>query len=158
MRNCSVIAYLQSFWMNGTATNLKLTKKKKKKNYKCNLVTHKGTNNHPHLQIIFFLYTRTKSRPTALELNEQQWSFYRVPSVKIQYSKRVLQQTEWKSNCMQTHLVTIYIITFIFNRIHIRNIQLSFWNTKWCIQSKTKETSKSLVIKGGRKKKPVLLS
>lgn len=58
---------------------------------------------------------------------------------------------------MQNRIITIHIyiylfITFILNRIHINNIQLSFWSTKLCIQSKTKETSKSVTIKAGRKK------
>lgn len=104
-----------------------------------------------------FLYTRTKWRPIAL-IYLIYWTdssgvlIYGVPSVKIQYSKRVLQQTKCKLNCMQNHMITRHIyITFILNRIYINNIQLSFWSTKLCIQSKTKETSKSVTIKAGRK-------
>lgn len=153
MRNCSIIAYLQSFLMN-VGRKINFTQNK------CYLYTHKTTHriNTPMFKQNIFLYTRTKWRPIAL-IYLIYWTdssgvlIYRVPSVKIQYSKRVLQQTKCKLNCMQNHMITRHIyITFILNRIYINNIQLSFWRTKLCIQSKTKETSKSVTIKAGRKK------
>lgn len=127
---------------------------------KCRLFTHKTTNRiiTPIFKQNIFLYTRTKWRSKALIYliyltDSSGVLIYRVPSVvKIQYRKRVLQQTKCKLNCMQNHVITIHIYHFILNRIHINNIQLSFWNTKLCIQSRTKETPKSVTIKAGRRK------
>lgn len=66
---------------------------------------------------------KTYSTNISYLFNRQQWSFgvQRVPSVKLQYSKRVLRQTKGKLNRLQItiHLYTTYILNRIISTTFI---------------------------------------
>lgn len=100
---------------------------------------------------------KTYSTNISYLFNRQQWSF----DLQSSQCQDTVQLEGATTNQMQIKLYAesydnkyIYI-TFILNRININNIQLSFWNTKLCIQSKMKKISTSVTIKAWRRKKKI---
>lgn len=103
---------------------------------------------------------KTYSTNISYLFNRQQWSF----DLQSSQCQDTVQLEGATTNQMQIKLYAesydnkyIYI-TFILNRININNIQLSFWNTKLCIQSKMKKISTSVTIKAWRRKKKSVTS
>lgn len=100
---------------------------------------------------------KTYSTNISYLLNRQQWSF----DLQSSQCQDTVQLEGATTNQMQIKLYAesydnkyIYI-TFILNRININNIQLSFWNTKLCIQSKMKKNFHVCDHKSMKKKKKI---
>lgn len=95
---------------------------------------------------------KTYSTNISYLFNRQQWSF----DLQSSQCQDTVQQEGATTNQMQIKLYAesydnnTYISLLLY-RININNIQLSFWNTKLCIQSKMKEIFKVCDGKAWRK-------
>lgn len=95
---------------------------------------------------------KTYSTNISYLFNRQQWSF----DLQNSQCQDTVQQEGATTNQMQIKLYAesydnnTYISLLLY-RININNIQLSFWNTKLCIQSKMKEIFKVCDGKAWRK-------
>lgn len=85
---------------------------------------------------------KTYSTNISYLFNRQQWSFW---STRVSQCQDTVQQEGATTNQMQikpyaeSYDNNTYISLLYWIRIHINNIQLSFWNTKLCIQRRMKE-------------------